>query len=89
MSNSILSNFKCRFSKENYRTEISSSILSGECDIKGVKSIDASSVENSSIRGSSTEIRNEMIKNITNYDDFKEQSMEKRVIMNTEELNLL
>ena len=89
MSNSVLSNFKCRFSKENYRTEISSSILSGKCDIKGVKSIDASSVENSSIRGSSTEIRNEMIKNITNYDDFKEQSMEKRVIMNTEELNLL
>lgn len=87
MFNSVVSNFRCGFSRESYRTNLSNSIFSGECDIKGVKSIDTSSVENSSIRGNNAEIRNEMIKNLTNYSGAR--SNENTGLANTKELDLL
>ena len=88
MFNSVVSNFRCGFSRESYRTNLSNSMFSGECDIKGVKSIDTSSVENSSIRGNHAEIRNEMIKNLTNYSGLKEPIGNAGVI-DTKELDLL
>lgn len=88
MFNSVVSNFRCGFSRESYRTNLSNSIFSGECDISGVKSIDTSSVENSSIRGNNAEIRNEMIKNLTNYSGLKEPIGNAGVV-DTKELDLL
>lgn len=87
MFNSVVSNFRGSFSRESYRTNLSNSMFSGECDIKGVKSIDTSSVENSSIRGNNAEIRNEMIKNLTNYSGAR--SNENTGLANTKELDLL
>ena len=88
MFNSVVSNFRGSFSRERYRTNLSNSMFSGECDIKGVKSIDTSSVENSSIRGNNAEIRNEMIKNLTNYSGLKEPIGNAGVV-DTKELDLL
>ena len=87
MFNSVVSNFKGSFSRESYRTNLSNSMFSGECDISGAKSIDTSSVENSSIRGNNAEIRNEMIKNLTNYSGAR--SNENTGLANTKELDLL
>ena len=87
MFNSVVSNFRCGFSRESYRTNLSNSMFSGECNISGVKSIDTSSVENSSIRGNNAEIRNEMIKNLTNYSGAR--SNENTGLANTKELDLL
>lgn len=87
MFNSVVSNFRGSFSRESYRTNLSNSMFSGECDIQGVKSIDTSSVENSSIRGNNSEIRNEMIKNLTNYSGAR--SNENTGLANTKELDLL
>ena len=89
MFNSVVSNFRCRFYKESYRTSLSSSMFSGECDIRGVKSIDTSSIETSSIYGNSEEIKNEMIKNITNYSDFAKRSKENADFKSVEGLNLI
>lgn len=89
MFNSVVSNFRGSFSGESYRTNLSNSMFSGECDIKGVKSIDTSSVENSSIRGNNAEIRNEMIKNLTNYSGAQRKSNENAGLANTKELDLL
>ena len=44
MFNSVVSNFRCGFSRESYRTNLSNSIFSGECNMSGVKSIDTSIV---------------------------------------------
>ena len=88
MFNSVISNFRGSFSRESYRTNVSNSMFSGECDISGVKSIDTSSVENSSIRGNNAEIRNEMIKNLTNYSGLKEPIGNAGVV-DTKELDLL
>ena len=88
MFNSVVSNFRGSFSRESYRTNLSNSMFSGECDISGVKSIDTSSVENSSIRGNNAEIRNEMIKNLTNYSGLKEPIGNAGVV-DTKELDLL
>ena len=89
MFNSVVSNFRCGFSRESYRTSLSNSMFSGECNISGVKSIDTSSVENSSIRGNNAEIRNEMIKNLTNYSGAQRESNENAGLANTKELDLL
>lgn len=89
MFNSVVSNFRCGFSRESYRTNLSNSIFSGECDIKGVKSIDTSSVENSSIRGNHAEIKNEMIKNLTNYSGAQRESNENAGLANTKEIEIL
>lgn len=89
MFNSIVSNFRGSFSRESYRTNLSNSMFSGECNISGVKSIDTSSVENSSIRGNNAEIRNEMIKNLTNYSGPTIGSNENAGLANTKELDLL
>ena len=89
MFNSVVSNFRGSFSRESYRTNLSNSMFSGECDIKGVKSIDTSSVENSSIRGNNAEIRNEMIKNLTNYSGAQRESNENAGLANTKELDFL
>ena len=89
MFNSVVSNFRCGFSRESYRTNLSNSMFSGECDISGVKSIDTSSVENSSIRGNNAEIRNEMIKNLTNYSGAQRESNENAGLANTKELEIL
>ena len=89
MFNSVVSNFRGSFSRENYRTSLSNSMFSGECNISGVKSIDTSSVENSSIRGNNAEIRNEMIKNLTNYSGAQRESNENAGLANTKELDLL
>ena len=89
MFNSVVSNFRCGFSRESYRTNLSNSMFSGECDIKGVKSIDTSSVENSSIRGNNAEIRNEMIKNLTNYSGAQRESNENAGLANTKEIEIL
>ena len=89
MFNSVVSNFRGSFSRESYRTNLSNSMFSGECDIQGVKSIDTSSVENSSIRGNNAEIRNEMIKNLTNYSGAQRESNENAGLANTKELDLL
>ena len=89
MFNSVVSNFRGSFSREGYRTNLSNSMFSGECDISGVKSIDTSSVENSSIRGNNAEIRNEMIKNLTNYSRAQRESNENAGLANTKELDLL
>ena len=89
MFNSVVSNFRCGFSRESYRTNLSNSMFSGECDISGVKSIDTSSVENSSIRGNNAEIKNEMIKNLTNYSGAQRESNENAGLANTKELDLL
>ena len=89
MFNSVVSNFRCGFSRESYRINLSNSIFSGECDIKGVKSIDTSSVENSSIRGNNAEIRNEMIKNLTNYSGPQRESNENAGLANTKEIEIL
>lgn len=87
MFNSVVSNFRGSFSRESYRTNLSNSMFSGECNISGVKSIDTSSVENSSIRGNNAEIRNEMIKNLTNYSGAR--SNENTGLANTKELEIL
>lgn len=87
MFNSVVSNFRGSFSRESYRTNLSNSMFSGECDISGVKFIDTSSVENSSIRGNNAEIRNEMIKNLTNYSGAR--ANENTGLANTKELDLL
>ena len=89
MFNSVVSNFRGSFSRESYRTNLSNSMFSGECDIQGVKSIDTSSVENSSIRGNHAEIKNEMIKNLTNYSGAQRESNENAGLANTKELDLL
>lgn len=89
MFNSVVSNFRGSFSRESYRTNLSNSMFSGECNISGVKSIDTSSVENSSIRGNNAEIRNEMIKNLTNYSGAQRESNENAGLANTKELDLL
>lgn len=89
MFNSVVSNFRCGFSRESYRTNLSNSMFSGECDIKGVKSIDTSSVENSSIRGNHAEIKNEMIKNLTNYSGAQRESNENAGLANTKEIEIL
>ena len=89
MFNSVVSNFRGSFSRESYRTNLSNSMFSGECDIQGVKSIDTSSVENSSIRGNNAEIRNEMIKNLANYSGAQRESNENAGLANTKELDLL
>lgn len=89
MFNSVVSNFRGSFSRESYRTNLSNSMFSGECDIKGVKSIDTSSVENSSIRGNHAEIRNEMIKNLTNYSGAQRESNENAGLANTKEIEIL
>ena len=89
MFNSVVSNFRGSFSRENYRTSLSNSIFSGECDIQGVKSIDTSSVENSSIRGNHAEIKNEMIKNLTNYSGAQRESNENAGLANTKEIEIL
>ena len=89
MFNSVVSNFRGSFSRENYRTNLSNSMFSGECDIKGVKSIDTSSVENSSIRGNNAEIKNEMIKNLTNYSGAQRESNENAGLANTKEIEIL
>ena len=89
MFNSVVSNFRCGFSRESYRTNLSNSMFSGECDISGVKSIDTSSVENSSIRGNNAEIRNEMIKNLTNYSGAQRESNENAGLANTKEIEIL
>lgn len=86
MFNSVVSNFRGSFSRESYRTNLSNSMFSGECNISGVKSIDTSSVENSSIRGNSAEIRNEMIKNLTNYSG---PTIEKAGVADTKEIEIL
>lgn len=89
MFNSVVSNFRGSFSRESYRTNLSNSMFSGECDIKGVKSIDTTSVENSSIRGNNAEIRNEMIKNLTNYSGAQRESNENAGLANTKEIEIL
>jgi hypothetical protein len=89
MFNSVVSNFRCGFSRESYRTNLSNSMFSGECDISGVKSIDTSSVENSSIRGNNAEIRNEMIKNLTNYSGAQRELNENTGLANTKEIEIL
>lgn len=89
MFNSVVSNFRCGFSRESYRTNLSNSMFSGECNISGVKSIDTSSVENSSIRGNNAEIRNEMIKNLTNYSGAQRESNENTGLANTKEIEIL
>lgn len=89
MFNSVVSNFRGSFSRESYRTNLSNSMFSGECDISGVKSIDTSSVENSSIRGNNAEIRNEMIKNLTNYSGAQRESNENAGLANTKEIEIL
>lgn len=89
MFNSVVSNFRCGFSRESYRTNLSNSMFSGECDIKGVKSIDTSSVENSSIRGNHAEIKNEMIKNLTNYSGAQRESNKNAGLANTKEIEIL
>ena len=89
MFNSVVSNFRGSFSRESYRTNLSNSMFSGECDIKGVKSIDTSSVENSSIRGNNAEIKNEMIKNLTNYSGAQRESNENAGLANTKEIEIL
>lgn len=89
MFNSVVSNFRGSFSRESYRTNLSNSMFSGECNISGVKSIDTSSVENSSIRGNNAEIRNKMIKNLTNYSGAQRESNENAGLANTKELDLL
>lgn len=89
MFNSVVSNFRGSFSRESYRTNLSNSMFSGECNIQGVKSIDTSSVENSSIRGSHAEIRNEMIKNLTNYSGAQRESNENTGLANTKEIEIL
>jgi hypothetical protein len=89
MFNSVVSNFRGSFSRESYRTNLSNSMFSGECNISGVKSIDTSSVENSSIRGNKAEIKNEMIKNLTNYSGAQRESNENAGLANTKELDLL
>lgn len=89
MFNSVVSNFRGSFSRESYRTNLSNSMFSGECDISGVKSIDTSSVENSSIRGNNAEIRNEMIKNLTNYSEAQRESNENAGLANTKEIEIL
>lgn len=89
MFNSVVSNFRCGFSRESYRTNLSNSMFSGECDISGVKSIDTSSVENSSIRGNNAEVRNEMIKNLTNYSGAQRESNENAGLANTKEIEIL
>lgn len=89
MFNSVVSNFRGSFSRESYRTNLSNSMFSGECNISGVKSINTSSVENSSIRGNHAEIKNEMIKNLTNYSGAQRESNENAGLANTKELDLL
>ena len=89
MFNSVVSNFRGSFSRESYRTNLSNSMFSGECDIQGVKSIDTSSVENSSIRGNHAEIKNEMIKNLTNYSGAQRESNENAGLANTKEIEIL
>ena len=89
MFNSVVSNFRGSFSRESYRTNLSNSMFSGECDISGVKSIDTSSVENSSIRGNHAEIKNEMIKNLTNYSGAQRESNENAGLANTKEIEIL
>ena len=89
MFNSVVSNFRGSFSRESYRTNLSNSMFSGECNISGVKSIDTSSVENSSIRGNNAEIRNEMIKNLTNYRGAQRESNENAGLANTKEIEIL
>ena len=89
MFNSVVSNFRGSFSRESYRTNLSNSMFSGECDIQGVKSIDTSSVENSSIRGNHAEIKNEMIKNLTNYSGAQRESNENAGLANTKEIEML
>lgn len=89
MFNSVVSNFRGSFSRESYRTKLSNSIFSGECDIKGVKSIDTSSVENSSIRGNNAEIKNEMIKNLTNYSGSTMKSNGNAGLVSTKEIEIL
>ena len=89
MFNSVVSNFRGSFSRESYRTNLSNSMFSGECNMSGVKSIDTSSVENSSIRGNNAEIRNEMIKNLANYSGAQRESNENAGLANTKELDLL
>lgn len=89
MFNSVVSNFRCGFSRESYRTNLSNSMFSGECNISGVKSIDTSSVENSSIRGNNAEIKNEMIKNLTNYSGAQRESNENAGLANTKEIEIL
>ena len=89
MFNSVVSNFRGSFSRESYRTNLSNSMFSGECNMSGVKSIDTSSVENSSIRGNNAEIKNEMIKNLTNYSGAQRESNENAGLANTKELDLL
>lgn len=89
MFNSVVSNFRGSFSRESYRTSLSNSMFSGECYISGVKSIDTSSVENSSIRGNHAEIKNEMIKNLTNYSGAQRESNENAGLANTKEIEIL
>ena len=89
MFNSVVSNFRGSFSRESYRTNLSNSMFSGECNISGVKSIDTSSVENSSIRGNNVEIKNEMIKNLTNYSGAQRESNENAGLANTKEIEIL
>ena len=89
MFNSVVSNFRGSFSRESYRTNLSNSMFSGECDISGVKSIDTSSVENSSIRGNHAEIKNEMIKNLTNYSGAQRESNKNAGLANTKEIENL
>lgn len=89
MFNSVVSNFRGSFSRESYRTNLSNSMFSGECNISGVKSIDTSSVENSSIRGNNAEIKNEMIKNLTNYSGAQRESNENAGLANTKEIEIL
>lgn len=89
MFNSVVSNFRGSFSRESYRTNLSNSMFSGECNISGVKSIDTSSVENSSIRGNNAEIRNEMIKNLTNYSGAQRELNENTGLANTKEIEIL